>query len=83
MYSRYATKLNRPAAYMALSNVAISVGNYWPGAVAEHMNYRTALYLDSALVVLALRVIPVLENRENRKQPGAAAKKVALADLQQ
>jgi PAT family beta-lactamase induction signal transducer AmpG len=30
-------------AYMALSNVAISVGNYWQGAVAERMNYQTAL----------------------------------------
>lgn len=53
-------------AYMALSNVAISVGNYWQGMVAERMDYQTALYLDASLVVLALAVIPLLKNREEK-----------------
>ena len=66
-------------AYMALSNVAISVANFWQGAVAERMNYQTALCVDSALVVLALCVIPFLKNREVRKQPILPADTVAIA----
>ena len=50
--------------YMALSNVAISVGNYWQGVVAERFDYSTALYIDSALIILALCVIPFLKDRE-------------------
>jgi predicted MFS family arabinose efflux permease len=66
-------------AYMALSNVAISVGNYWQGAVAERMNYQTALYVDAALVILALCVIPFLKNREEKKRPIVVPKNVAVA----
>jgi PAT family beta-lactamase induction signal transducer AmpG len=68
-------------AYMALSNVAISIGNYWQGMVAERMNYQTALYVDSALVVLALCVIPFLKNREDRTQASRATEDTATADL--
>jgi PAT family beta-lactamase induction signal transducer AmpG len=66
-------------AYMALSNVAISVGNYWQGAVAGQINYQTALYLDAGLIVLALCVIPLLKNREEKKRPLAATDTVAVA----
>jgi PAT family beta-lactamase induction signal transducer AmpG len=52
-------------AYMALSNVAISIGNYWQGIVAENMGYSTALYIDAVIVVAALALIPYLKNREN------------------
>lgn len=52
-------------AYMALANVAISIGNYWQGAVAERFDYSTALYVDAAIVVLALSVLPFLKNRES------------------
>ena len=50
--------------YMALANVAISVGNFWQGAVAERFDYSTALYIDAAIVILALCVMPFLKNRE-------------------
>lgn len=50
--------------YMALSAVAISIGNYWQGAVAERFDYSTALYIDAAIVVLALSVLPFLKDRE-------------------
>ena len=59
-------------AYMALSNVAISMGNYWQGMVAERMSYSTALYLDAAIVILALCVLPFLKDREE-KRPEAVA----------
>src|SRR5210317_631710 len=50
--------------YMALSNVAISIGNYWQGVVAERFDYSTALYIDAALIILALCVMPFLKDRE-------------------
>ena len=68
-------------AYMALANLAVSFGNYWQGAVAERMNYQTALYLDSALVVLALCVIPFLKDREDKAQVRLATEDVATADV--
>ena len=55
-------------AYMALSNVAISIGNYWQGIVAENMGYATVLYLDAAIVVAALALIPFLKNRDERAE---------------
>ena len=51
--------------YMALSNVAISVGNYWQGIVAGRFDYQTALVIDSAIVLLAICVIPLLKDRES------------------
>lgn len=78
-----AVAATRFTAYMALSNVAISVGNYWQGAVAERMNYQTALYLDAAIVVLALCVIAFLKNREAHKRPLVRTATVAVADSRQ
>jgi PAT family beta-lactamase induction signal transducer AmpG len=50
--------------YMALSNVAISLGNYWQGVVAERFDYSTALYIDAAIVIVALCVLPFLKDRQ-------------------
>jgi PAT family beta-lactamase induction signal transducer AmpG len=58
-------------AYMAISNLAASFGNFWQGAVAERMGYQTALYLDAAFVIAALLVIPFLRNREEELLPPA------------
>lgn len=55
-------------AYMAISNLAISAGNLWQGAVAERMGYEMALSIDAAFVVVALAVIPFLKNREETVQ---------------
>jgi len=54
-------------AYMALSNMAISMGNYWQGMVAERMDYSVVLYLDAAIVTLALCVLPFLKDREDTR----------------
>lgn len=51
-------------AYMALSNVAISMGNYWQGVVAERMDYAAVLYLDAAIVLFVLCVFPFLKDRQ-------------------
>ena len=53
-------------AYMALSNMAISMGNYWQGMVAERMDYAVVLTLDAAIVTLALCVLPFLKDREEK-----------------
>jgi predicted MFS family arabinose efflux permease len=49
---------------MGMSNIAISIGNYWQGIVAERMGYAAVLYLDALLAVLIIMVIPFLRSRE-------------------
>lgn len=51
-------------AFMGMSNLAISFGNYWQGAVAERMGYATALYLDAAIALAVIGLIPFLRERE-------------------
>lgn len=69
-------------AYMALSNVAISIGNYWQGAVAERFNYQTALCLDAALIILALCVIPFLKDRDETRKPASDTDPLVVAAAQ-
>jgi PAT family beta-lactamase induction signal transducer AmpG len=51
-------------AFMGMSNLAISMGNYWQGMVAEHMGYAQALYLDAAIALLVICLIPFLRGRD-------------------
>jgi len=51
-------------AFMAMSNLAISMGNYWQGIVAERIDYAMVFYVDSLLVLIPLMIIPFLRNRE-------------------
>jgi PAT family beta-lactamase induction signal transducer AmpG len=51
-------------AFMAMSNLAISLGNYWQGIVAERVDYAMVFYVDSLLVLVPLMIIPFLRNRE-------------------
>ncbi len=51
-------------AFMALANLAVAIGNFWQGKVAQDMGYAAVLYLDALIVVLPLMVIPFLRNRE-------------------
>jgi PAT family beta-lactamase induction signal transducer AmpG len=46
--------------YMALRNVTISYSNWWQGAVVGAHGYAAALYIDAALVVLPLLLLPFL-----------------------
>ena len=66
-------------AYMALSNVAISLGNYWQGMVAERMDYSVALYLDAAIVILAVSVMPFLKDREEKRPETTALREQSVA----
>jgi hypothetical protein len=54
---------------MAMSNLAISVANYWQGIVAERIDYAMVFYVDSLLVLIPLAIIPFLRNREEGEQP--------------
>lgn len=51
-------------AYMGMANIAISLGNYWQGIVAERLGYAAVLYLDALVAVLVIMVIPFLRSRE-------------------
>jgi predicted MFS family arabinose efflux permease len=47
-----------------MSNLAISMGNYWQGMVAERMGYAQVLYLDALIALLVIGLIPFLRGRE-------------------
>jgi MFS family permease len=51
-------------AFMAMSNLAISLTNYWQGIVAERIDYAAVFYVDSLLAVLAILLIPFLRDRK-------------------
>jgi len=55
-------------AFMAMSNLAISLANYWQGIVAERIDYAMVFYVDSLLVLIPLAIIPFLRNREEVEQ---------------
>jgi PAT family beta-lactamase induction signal transducer AmpG len=60
-------------AYMGMSNLAVSIGNYWQGMVAERMGYAQALYLDAAIALLVIGLVPFLRGREEPSQDKAPA----------
>jgi PAT family beta-lactamase induction signal transducer AmpG len=51
-------------AFMAMTNIAISIANYWQGLVGERFDYETVLILDAALVIVPLAVLPFVKSRE-------------------
>jgi PAT family beta-lactamase induction signal transducer AmpG len=56
-------------AFMAMGNLAISYSNFWQGQVAERFDYATVLYLDAAIMLIPLSIIPFLRNREPVPEP--------------
>jgi len=67
-------------AFMGMANLAISLGNYWQGMVAESMGYAAVLYLDALFALLVIVVIPFLREREDRKvvEPAPVKPQVAV-----
>jgi len=51
-------------AFMAFSSLGVGIANYWQGKMAHEMGYETLLYVDSALVIIPVLLIPFLRNRE-------------------
>ncbi len=66
-------------AFMGMANVAISMGNYWQGIVAERMGYAAVLYLDALFAMLVILVIPFLREREKRPAGGLLTTEPLLA----
>lgn len=56
-------------AFMGMCNLAVSMGNYWQGIVAQRFDYAAVLFLDSLIVLVALCLVPFLRNREERVEP--------------
>jgi len=51
-------------AFMAMSNLAVSYTNYWQGVVAERIDYAMVLYVDAALMIVPLMILPFIRSRE-------------------
>ena len=51
-------------AFMAMSNLAVSMANYWQGIVAERIDYAAVLYIDALIGLLVILLIPFLRGRE-------------------
>ena len=60
-------------AFMAMSNLAISFGNYWQGMIAERIDYAAVLYVDSLIGLLVILLIPFLQSREESQKKLATA----------
>jgi MFS transporter, PAT family, beta-lactamase induction signal transducer AmpG len=56
-------------AFMGMGNLAISMGNYWQGIVAERFDYAAVLFLDSLIVLIPLCLIPFLGKRVEKEEP--------------
>jgi PAT family beta-lactamase induction signal transducer AmpG len=70
-------------AFMGMANLAISIANYWQGAVAERFDYATVFYLDSLFAVLVLLIIPFLRGREEEPDKAPPATEVEAAVVAQ
>jgi len=59
-------------AFMGMTNLAISYSNYWQGIAADRFGYAMVLYLDAAIMLVPLAIIPFLRNREPTLEPALA-----------
>jgi PAT family beta-lactamase induction signal transducer AmpG len=61
--------------YMALKNLTISYTNFWQGAVADTQGYAVVMFIDSALVLLPVLLIPFMRpaTRGARQPPSRGA----------
>jgi PAT family beta-lactamase induction signal transducer AmpG len=59
-------------AFMAMGNLVVSYTNFWQGMIAERLGYATVLYLDTALIILPLIVLPFISVREEVETPLSA-----------
>ena len=67
-------------AFMGMSNLAISIGNYWQGVVAERFDYAAVFYIDALFVLLIVLVIPFLRKRQPPAVLPVAAQRPATAE---
>ncbi len=55
--------------FMALRNLTISYTNAWQGAVVDRWDYSAMFYIDAALAIIPVLVIPFLRERAALKKP--------------
>lgn len=55
--------------FMALRNLTISYTNAWQGAAVDRFDYGTMFYIDAALALLPILVIPFLRERTSSEAP--------------
>lgn len=58
--------------FMALRNLTISYTNAWQGAAVDRFDYGTMFYIDAALAILPILVIPFLKERKVKEQAPSA-----------
>ena len=58
---------------MALRNLTISYTNAWQGAAVDAWDYSTMLYIDAALAIIPILVIPFLAERKAQRPPSMGA----------
>jgi PAT family beta-lactamase induction signal transducer AmpG len=59
--------------YMALRNLVISYTNLWQGVVADAQGYAVVLFIDAALVLAPLLLLPLLRPSTRALRAGTAA----------
>ncbi len=62
--------------FMALMNLTIAYTNFWQGQVAEAFDFSTVLFIDAALVIIPISVLPFMTPRkvaEREVPPSSAA----------
>jgi PAT family beta-lactamase induction signal transducer AmpG len=59
--------------FMALRNLTISYTNAWQGAAVDAWDYSTMLYIDAALAIIPILVIPFLAERKAQRPPSMGA----------
>ena len=55
--------------FMALRNLTITYTNTWQGAAVDAWSYSTVFYLDAALAIIPILVIPFLIERKTKEVP--------------
>jgi len=58
--------------FMALRNLTISYTNAWQGAAVDTWDYSTMFYIDAALAIIPILVIPFLVERKTSTVPPSA-----------
>lgn len=59
--------------FMALRNLTISYTNAWQGVAVDAWGYSTLFFIDAALAILPILVIPFLADRKVTETPPSAA----------
>ncbi|NBC22179.1 MAG: MFS transporter [Gammaproteobacteria bacterium] len=60
--------------FMALQNLTISYTNAWQGVAVDTWDYSTMYYLDAALVLVPILLIPFLTDRKPTEAPPSPAR---------